>query len=85
MRTSAFTLQVGLFALAVVGAALVLAEIGMRWDDWLVLAVVAFGVLWLAQMVYHPESPPRSIKRRFGRSSGPDAPAPRTLENGRGR
>ena len=82
MRALRVTLQVALFALAVYGAWLVLREIGMKWDDWVVFGVLVFGVLWLAKGLYYSDYPSRSRKRRFGRSSGPDAPV---ASGGKGR
>jgi len=50
-----------------------------------VLAVVSLGVVGVALSLYHAEYPSRSLRRRFGRSSGPDAPAPRARAAGRRR
>ncbi len=85
MRAAGAALQIVVLALVVVAAALVLQELAMTWDDWVVLAVVSLGVLGVAWGVYHSEYPSRSLRRRFGRSSGPDAPAPRPRPAGRRR
>ena len=85
MRALSLLVQIGLFAAVAAAAFLALREIGMRWDDWVVLGVVALGVVWVAQMLWDPEYPSRTVKRRFGRSSGPDAPTPTTSKDRRER
>ncbi|MBA3839343.1 MAG: hypothetical protein H0X55_03440 [Thermoleophilaceae bacterium] len=85
MRAAGAALQIVVLALVVAAAALALGELGMRWDDWVVLAVVSLGVVGVALSLYHAEYPSRSLRRRFGRSSGPDAPAPRARAAGRRR
>ncbi len=73
------------FVVVVLGLFLVVREVLETWDDWVVAAVAALGALGMALALYQSDYPPRSLKRRFGRSSGPDAPAPRVGGEGRRR
>jgi hypothetical protein len=76
MRGVSLTLQVVLFLAAAYGLAVVALTVLETWDDWVVLSVLAVGVFGVALMIYQSDYPSRSLKRRFGRSSGPDAPQP---------
>lgn len=67
------------------GLALVVREVIDFRDDWVFLAVAILTPIGLALAIYRQEYPPRSLKRRFGRSSGSDAPTPTAAGNRRRR
>lgn len=67
------------------GLVLVVHEVIDSWDDWVVLAVAILTPIGLALAIYRQDYPSRSLKRRFGRSSGPDAPTPTAAGNRRRR
>lgn len=85
MRAVSGVLQLAIFAAVLFGLYLVLREVLETWDDWVVLAAATLGALGMALALYQSDYPSRTLKRRFGRSSGPDAPAPRTGGEGRRR
>ena len=73
------------FLAVAAGLAFVAAQVVETWDDWVIVAVGGLGPLGLALAIHRREYPSRSLKRRFGRSSGPDAPTARVPTTGRSR
>jgi hypothetical protein len=77
MRALTLTVQAVLFLGVAYALAVFARGLLEDWDDWVFAAVMVVGVFGVALMIYQAEYPPRTLKRRFGRSSGPDAPTPR--------
>ena len=79
MRAAGAALQIVVLALVVAAAALALGELGMRWDDWVVLAVVSLGVVGVAGPEPLPRGVPVAVAQAPLRTQlGPRRPGGRT-------